>query len=328
MVYLESPSFDPYYNLALEQCIFDDLPKSESYLMLWQNNNAIIVGRYQNTAAEVNASFVRERQISVARRLSGGGAVYHDLGTVNYTLVTDAKDMEGLDLHRFCTPLVGALRSLGLRAEVTGRNDVVIDGQKICGNAQYLRSGRVLHHGSILFDSDLSVLSKALCVPKDKLDSHGAKSVRSRVTNIRSHLKSDIQLQEFKDILRHWLFSGENSVPMDLPETLLQKAACLRDETYATWDWNYGIFPQYGIQKSRRFACCGRIDLSLEVTRGIITNFSSSGDYFGSGDWQDVAAQLIGTRLEAKALGEKLRDFPIGRYYSGLTAEAFIELLL
>ena len=182
MIFIESDCHDPYFNLAMEQYVFDRLPREEDYFMLWPNENTIVVGKYQNTAAEVNASFVREHKIPVARRLSGGGAVYHDLGNINYTFITDAQKGSRLNFEKFCRPLVRVLQSLGVPAQVSGRNDVTIEGMKCSGSSQYIREGRIMHHGTILFDSDLDVLGKALIVPEDKIVSKGVASVRSRVT--------------------------------------------------------------------------------------------------------------------------------------------------
>ena len=181
--YLDLMTTDPSYNLAMEQYVFDCLPRDRMYFMLWQNDNAIIVGKYQNTIAEINEEAVRERGIRVVRRLSGGGAVYHDMGNLNFTFITDVGESNALDLKLFCEPVVRTLATLGVKAEVNGRNDITIDGKKFSGNSQYIRQGRVMHHGTIMFDSDLSVVSEALRVDPTKIQTKGIRSVRSRVTN-------------------------------------------------------------------------------------------------------------------------------------------------
>lgn len=327
MVYIESPSYDPYYNLALEQCVFDMLPRAKSYFMLWQNDNSIIIGKHQNTAQEINAAVVKARGAKVTRRLSGGGAVYHDLGNINYTFITDAGNMERLNLQAFCMPLVNALKKLGVNAEVSGRNDVTIDGKKCSGNSQYLKQGRVMHHGTILFDSDLSVIGEVLNIPKDKYESKGAKSVRSHVTNIKPFIKSGIGMQEFKKLLKKSMGSPAMERG-ELSEAAAEEVERLRKERYSTWEWNYGTSPKYSIQKSRRVEGCGRIDLSMDVNGGVITAFSSYGDYFGSGDSTDVAKKLIGVRIEEEALRAALRDFPTDEYYNNLNTEELIRIIL
>jgi len=205
LIYLESPSTDPAFNLALEQFVFDEMDKSQNYFMLWQNDKAVIVGKNQNTFEEVNLRYVEEQGIRVVRRLSGGGAVYHDLGNLNFTFIVSGQNMEHMNLHVFCRPVIRVLRELGVEAQAGGRNDIIIGGRKISGNSQYIRGGRVMHHGTLLFDSDLDVVTACLNVPKDKVESKGIKSVRSRVTNIRDNLPEncrDMTLEQFKTLLK------------------------------------------------------------------------------------------------------------------------------
>lgn len=328
MVYLESRSFDPYYNLALEQYVFDRLPRENSYFLLWQNANSLIVGKHQNTAEEINVAFVREHGIRVARRMSGGGAVYHDLGNLNYTIITDATDMERLNLHAFCVPLVNTLRRIGVAAEITGRNDVTINGAKCSGSSQYIKHGRIMHHGCLLFDSDLSMVAGALKVPPDKIESKGLKSVRSRVTNIRPHISTEMDISGFKELLKQYMFENELKT-YELTEADELEINRLREEQYSTWDWNFGYSPQYSIRKNRRVENCGRIEFSMNVARGgTITDFTCHGDYFGSGDMEDIARILIGKKLEEKELQETLSGFPLDHYFNGLSRDEFIRLLL
>ena len=180
MYYLESGSHDPGFNLALEQYVFDRMDRAHAYCMLWQNDNAIIVGKNQNTVGEINAAYVKEHGIRVVRRLSGGGAVYHDLGNINFTFIVDSGATAAFDFSTFCRPIVKALEHFGVHAEINGRNDMTIDGKKFSGNSQYGKQGRTMHHGTILYDSDLEVVEKALTVSRDKLEGKGIQSVRSR----------------------------------------------------------------------------------------------------------------------------------------------------
>lgn len=327
MVYLESPSTDPYFNLALEQYVFDKLPRSKEYFMLWQNDNTIVVGKYQNTSEEVNAAYVAEHGIRVVRRLSGGGAVYHDLGNLNFTYIVDAGDTTMLDVKLFCEPVATALRKLGVNAEVNGRNDITIDGQKFSGNAQYLKEHRVMHHGTIMFDSDLSVVGKALQVSQDKIQSKGVQSVRSRVTTVRPKLKQDTTLEEFKGQLLEAMFQGTPMERYELTPEDLAAVQAIRDSRYATWEWNYGKSPNWTVRKKRRVEGCGSIEIFLEVEGGHIAAMDFRGDYFGTEDAGALAERLIGQPLEEGALRAALQDVEVNRYFTGLTGEEFIKIL-
>ncbi len=327
LIYLEYPqSTDPYFNLAMEQHVFDNLDRSRAYFMLWQNDNSIIVGKNQNTVGEINSSFVKERGIKVARRLSGGGAVYHDLGNLNFTFIVDAEDAAKIDFKLFCEPVANALQSLGVKAEVGGRNDITIDSRKFSGNSQYLRGGRVLHHGTIMFDSDLEVLSQALKVSDDKIVSKGCQSVRSRVTNVREHLAKGTTLEDFKKALLLNIL-GPSPQRYHLNDRDLEIITALRDGKYATWDWNYGLSPAYGLIKKRRVQGCGSVEVGLEVAKGLISDFRIQGDFFGVKEVDELAKKFIGLKPEAAAYRLLLADIKVGDYIANLEAEQLLEIL-
>ena len=213
MVYIESPSTNPAFNLALEQYVFDRMDRSQEYFMLWQNDNTVVIGKNQNAFAEVNQKVADAKHISVVRRLSGGGAVYHDLGNLNFTFILDAKDATDLDIRLFCQPIAELLRSLNVPAEVNGRNDISIEGKKFSGNSQYLKQGRIMHHGTLMFHSDLSVVADVLNVSADKFQSKAAKSVKARVTNIAPYLPEGFTLAQFKALLLKYILKEENVQP-------------------------------------------------------------------------------------------------------------------
>ena len=240
--FIDVTTTDPTFNLALEEYVFDALPRDRAWFLLWQNRPSVIIGRHQNTLAEINAPWAREHGIQVVRRLSGGGAVYHDLGNLNFTFIQDAVTTT-LDLSQFCLPVARALQAMGADAQVNGRNDITIDGKKFSGNAQYLRQGRVMHHGTILFDSDLDTVAQVLQVDPDKIRAKGVPSVRSRTTNLRPYLPPSTTLADFKAMLLAEIFRGQPMEPYQLTPADLEAVQRIQARRYATWDWNYGASP-------------------------------------------------------------------------------------
>lgn len=327
MINIEYSSTDPHFNLALEQHVFDHLDRSRAYFMLWQNDNAVIVGKYQNTIEEINPAFVAEHGIKVARRLSGGGAVYHDLGNLNFTFIMDAGDSGRLDFKFFCEPVIKTLRTLGVNAEINGRNDITIDGRKFSGNSQYLKQGRVMHHGTIMFDSNLEVVSKALLVSGDKIESKGVKSIRSRVTNVVEHMKNPVAIDEFRAVLLKHII-GDERVDYGLTESDLAAVNQLRGGKYATWDWNYGASPDYSIRKKRRVEGCGTVEVRLRVDDGLITDLRFFGDFFGVEEVAELAALFIGQKPQKSSYEDLLADVPVDRYINNLDRARLIEILL
>lgn len=328
MRYIESPSTDPYYNLALEQYVFDTIGQTEPIFMLWRNDNTIVVGRHQNTAEEINADFVRANGVKVVRRLSGGGAVYHDLGNLNFTFITDGGSGMGLDLHLFCQPVALALGELGVKAEISGRNDITIDGKKFSGNAQYKKNGRVMHHGTIMFDSNLDTVAQALQVSADKIASKGVKSVRSRVTNVRPYLKQDVTVETFKDLLARFILGSDQPERCELTAEDLAAVQALRDGQYATWEWNYGRSPKYDLRKERRVDGVGKLELFLRVENGRLAGLEARGDFFGEGAEGALTAALLGCKLEEEAILSALEGVDLQKHFHNLTAEEFCRLML
>lgn len=328
MVYIEGPGTSPHQNLAFEQYVFDEMDRSKEYCLLWQNDNAIIVGKYQNTAEEINQSYVNEHGIRVVRRLSGGGAVYHDLGNLNFTFISNSNEENLLDFETFCLPVADTLAGFGIKAEIAGRNDITIDGRKFSGNSQYIREGRVMHHGTILFDSDLSILAGALNAPRDKYESKGVKSTRSRVTNIKEHLSQDTALGDFK---KQFLARLGRQVGLEhyaLTAGDLARIGEIQRERYDTWEWNFGASPGYSLRKSRRIDGVGGVTLHMEVDGGVIKAFTCTGDFFSSGDIGALADWMAGKPLQREALQKALLEIEVGRYINNLSNEDFLRLVL
>ena len=325
MLYLESPTRDPYFNLALEEYLFEELGRSRPCFMLWQNDNTIVVGKYQNTAEEINQAFVDAHHIRVARRLSGGGAVYHDKGNLNFTFVVDQGSNPAFNFKIFVQPVVEALARFGVHAEFTGRNDLTIDGMKFSGNAQYARHGRLLHHGCIMLDSNLTSVADALRVKEAKFASKAVKSVRSRVTTINAHAPAPISMADFKGALRACAMASGELEPYALTEADVLAVQKLRDEKYATWAWNYGFSPPYDMVRERKFPA-GLVTTHLSAEGGKIKAVRLYGDFFGSGELGELESAMAGLPLDGR-LAEALEALHVEHYMSGITAAELAALL-
>lgn len=326
MIEIINQSDDPYFNLALEEHAVMSLPACENYFILWQNRPAVIVGRNQNTIEEINQDYISQKGITVVRRMSGGGAVYHDLGNLNFTFVVE--DNQGFaDFARFTRPVIKALRRLGIEAENNGRNDITIEGRKFSGNAQFKHKNRLMHHGTILFATNIEEMVNALNPRVEKISSKGIKSVRSRVTNISEHLSVPVSIEDFKRVLTEEVFREENNNDIyRLSEYDLQAVNELRDKKYSAWDWNYGTSPAYNIRKPRTFPW-GSLDIRLEVKRGTITGCRIYGDYFSSRDIAELEVVFIGLNHREEEIGKCLEGIDLSSFLPQAEKQEFIELL-
>ncbi len=325
---LDLATTDPAFNLAAEEYVFSSLPRDRAYVMLWQNDRAVIIGKYQNTAAEVNGAAVEARGIRVVRRLSGGGAVYHDLGNLNFTVITDAQPGGRVDLALFCRPVVRTLARFGVAAEISGRNDVTAGGRKFSGNAQYLRDGRVMHHGTILFDSDLSAVQEALAVRAEKLAGKGVSSVRSRVTNLKPLLPPGVTLEEFRRVLLEELTDGREAERITFSDEDLAAIGRLKEARYDRWEWNWGASPPGTLRKRKRFEGCGTVEAVIALKKGCIESLTFQGDFFSTRDPAELADRLTGVPLREDEVRQHLAGIRVPDYFTGLEAADLTELLL
>lgn len=323
-----STTHDPYLNMAVEEYLLTTLSQHDDCFMLWQNNPAIIIGRNQNAWEEVDSEYVKQHNIAIVRRLTGGGAVYHDLGNINFTFVV--KDAgKGFDFARFARPIVRALAQLGITAEASGRNDILIDGRKFSGNSEYRQGDRLLHHGTLLFNSDLSVLGQALQVKPHKIASKGIKSVRSRVTNIAEYLPQPVRLEEFKTAVMEAAvveFGAELS-DYHLTQSDLDAIHKLRADKYTTWEWNYGQAPKFNLQRNDRYSF-GEVDIRLQIVSGHIQSCTIYGDFFSHADISLLSAKLTGMPYERRALTAAVAEVELNHYFPELSPEQFLQLLI
>ncbi len=324
--FIEASTTDPTWNLALEQYVFDVLPRDKNYFILWQNRNAVIIGRHQNTLAEINEPFVRARGIQVVRRLSGGGAVYHDLGNLNFTFIQDSETGIALDLSLFCEPVAAAIRALGADAQVNGRNDITVDGKKFSGNAQYQKEGRVMHHGTLLFASDMQAASDSLRPDPEKIRAKGVQSVRSHITNLSEYLPG-VTLTQFKEMLLQKLFQGRQMERYALTEADKAAIGKLQRERYGTWEWNYGSSPPCDLRFKKRIEGCGTVELQFRLRSGVIQQASIYGDFFSAREPRELAESFIGLRPIREDYEKVLENTEISQYFANLTKENFLSIL-
>jgi len=324
MRYLETGSQNPYYNLAFEEYVLANR-RDGDYLMLWQNDNTIVVGQNQNAEAEINRPFVEAHNINVVRRSTGGGTVYHDLGNLNYSFITDAGDTAELSMQCFTAPVVAALRQLGLDAEASGRNDILIEGKKVSGTAQRVMRGRILHHGTLLFDSDPDMVSGALQVDPEKFRSKGTKSVRSRVGNIRTFLKEDMDLPAFWAYLKEAL-ARDGMTADALTAEELTAVSDLEQTKYATWEWNFGRSPKYDFTRKRRFDG-GSVEAGVQVEHGCIAAIGFYGDFLSRTSLEPLTEALQGCAMRREEVAAVLERFALADFFGGITAEELLSLL-
>lgn len=325
MQYIDSQSHSPYFNLALEEHILKEKKIKEDIIFLWQNTPTIVVGNNQNTLEEMNIPFVNEKKIKVVRRLSGGGAVYQDLGNLNFTFLKRLEKPSNLEIKKFVLPIVETLKKMGVPAKITGRNDITVEGKKISGNAQRLFRNKILHHGTLLFNTDLDVMSKALQVGFDKIQSKGIKSIRSRVTNIEPYLKQQGTIDEFKESILEELFQGGKIDRYELSEDDFKHINQLVREKYATWEWNFGDSPPYSIKTAKRFPG-GKIELFLNIKKGLIKNCQIFGDFLSLCDISEIEKELQGKRYESETIERTLAKFNLKYYFGDISLPEIITV--
>ncbi|WP_316571161.1 lipoate--protein ligase [Neobacillus sp. YIM B06451] len=318
---------DPRINLAIEEYALKNLDIDQTYLLFYINEPSIIIGKNQNTIEEINTDYVEDNGIHVVRRLSGGGAVYHDLGNLNFSFITKDDGESFHNFKKFTEPVVAALAKLGVKAELSGRNDIVADGRKISGNAQFSTKGRMFSHGTLMLDSEIDAVVSALRVKQDKIESKGIKSIRSRVANISEFLDRKISMEEFRSLLLKYIFDGTDDIPeYVLTESDWEKIHAISKERYQNWDWNYGKSPKFNLHRTRRFPI-GSIDVRLEVEKGIIENCKIYGDFFGVGEVAEIEERLKGIRYDRSEIDRALEGVDIKHYFGNVTKEEFLELV-
>ena len=319
---------DPQINLAIEEYVLRTMDIDEdSFLLFYINAPSIIIGKNQNTIEEIDTDYVEANGIKVVRRLSGGGAVYHDLGNLNYSFITKDDGESFRNFKKFTEPVVQALEKLGVKAELIGRNDLLVEGRKISGNAQFSTQGRMFSHGTLMFDTEIDTVVSALKVRKDKIESKGIKSIRSRVANISEFLEEPMTIEELRLEVLKSIFDGEENIKYkELTEEDWANIHELSKERYANWDWNYGKSPKFNMQHSHRFPV-GSIDVRLQVNKGMIEDIAIFGDFFGVGEIEVIHELLRGVQYNRQSILEALAEVDVPTYLGGITSEEFVQLI-
>ena len=317
---------DPAYNLAAEEYLLRH--RREDIFYLWRNAPSIIIGKNQNAYSEIDVDYVREHGIKVVRRLTGGGAVFHDLGNINFTFIATQKEA-GADVsfERFTRPVIEFLRSLGLDAAFSGRNDIQVSGYKISGNAQTRCGDRFMHHGTLLFGANMTDLSRALTVHPLKIQGKSIRSVRARVANISEFLAEPMEVTAFMDKLLAFVEAqypdGEAYAFTEADRTAIAR---LCEEKYAQWSWNFGENPAYSFQKTAKFDG-GLIEVRMDIEGERIARIRIAGDFFGVAEMSELEAALTGVRHEQESIRAALAGVDLAAYLGGITAEQLLQTM-
>ncbi|MBU8892810.1 MAG: lipoate--protein ligase [Bacteroidales bacterium] len=307
MLCIRNYNTDPYFNLAAEEYVLRNF--TDNCFILWRNRPSIIVGKHQNTLAEINLDFVKEKNIDVVRRLSGGGAVFQDPGNLNFTFIQNVENNESLvDFRKYTRPIIDVLNQLGVDAKFEGRNDIMINGKKISGNAEHVFKKRVMHHGTLLFSSEISDLSKALKVNPLKYQDKGVKSVRSRVTNIRDHLEEKISVMEFYDKILNYIFStGKDARIYEFSDEDIVQIKRLADEKYKSWEWNFAYSPKYNFEKTH-ITTKGNVEVQIYVEKGLMKDVKIASNFIDKQIISEIESKLKGIRHEASSVHKELQN--------------------
>jgi len=327
MIYVEHDSTNPYFNFALEEYLMKekDLGDNEIF-MFWRTKPTVMIGRYQNTLEEINLKYVKEHNINVVRRVSGGGTIYTDMDSWQYTLIL--KDYEGgsIDFRSFTEPIIKALQNQGVNAYFNSRNDLLIDGRKFSGNAQHIKGNLMLHHGSILFNADIKTMVESLTVADEKIISKGIKSIRERVTNVAEHLDRRLDSTGFRDMMVRSILGNRNNF-YRLNEYDIIRVNEISKEKFQSWAWNYGSSPKFNITRWGRFEG-GKIEIKLAVEKGIIEECSIYGDFFSNEDVGLVSEALRKCRYELKVISERLKEIQAEKYFHKISETEILSCII
>ena len=321
MIFIDNQSRDGAYNHALEEYLIKNLKRE--LFMIWQNDNTVLLGRNQNPYKEVNWDYMNETQAKLVRRPSGGGCIYTDKNIVQYTIITKKEEDS---LRKFTEPVVNYLNEKGVKAEFTGRNDIIVDGRKISGNAQYKDRELMIHHGSIIYQDSSIDIGKLLTPAKLKLAKKSLTSVKSRITSLKSMMNMDIAMfiEELKNYIKNYYHINENYV---LSADELEKVEEIRKNKYANDEWTYGRYGKFDkVHSFMNDACV--MDIYLKEKNNVIEDIRIDGDYFGEKAKEELENIFVGVKLEKNDLLGALSGIDMSEYIEGITKDELAENIL
>jgi lipoate-protein ligase A len=325
MIFIKNDNTNPYLNHAIEEYILKKF--EEDCFMLWRNEPCILIGKNQNTLSEINIDYVKKHNFPVVRRMSGGGAIFNDLGNLHFTFISNNEKNRFADFSKFTYPIISAMKKIGINAELSGRNDLTINGKKFSGNAQYNYKNKILHHGSILFSASMSDLTTALKVKNIKFEDKAVKSVESRVTNVSEHLKISMNLDEFKDFLTNSVRDEQEEVTLyELTQEDWIHIKKISEEKYSTWEWNYGKSPKFNYFSEKKFSG-GIVQANINVEKGLINNIKLYGDFFSEGDIIDLEKALTMVKYREKDVRDALKKVSIERYMVNINEDNLVQVM-
>lgn len=325
MIYIENNSTNPYYNFALEYYLIHEknLPDNQIFIF-WRTQPTVMIGRYQNTLEEINEKYVRDNNINVVRRITGGGTIYTDMGGWEFSFITRGKAGQ-IDFNKYIEPIIGSLKKLGVAAEFNSRNDLVIKNKKFSGNAQCISNSYTLHHGSLLFDTDLEQMVRCLTVDDYKIISKGIKSVRERVTNISDHLLEPLDTLVFRELMVKSIMNNSDNEYI-LTDEDNKRINEIAKEKFESWQWNYGKSPEFNITKTGRFEG-GKIEFKLDVNKGIIESCSMYGDFFGNVNVSKFCDSLTGCEYNRESVKSALEKQQAEHTFHNISFDELIDVI-
>lgn len=335
-LYVPHDSTDVYWNFGVESYFVEHLPEDCAVFLFWRTTPTLMLGKYQNVLSEININYAREHSLNLVRRMSGGGTIYTDLGGWQYSFIQPQREEE-IEFSSFIAPVLAALRSLGIPAEFSGRNDIMVHGRKCSGNAQYKQKGVVVHHGSMLFDTNLDAIVQSTTVDDAKLISKGIASVRERVINLRDCLEPELSakmdsaafgryMSETLSRLRASEQRGAELQVHTLSANEIAEINRLGDQLYRREEALWGRNPAFSIKNSERFPG-GRVTLSLNVEHGHITDAALSGDFFGTLKEGELSRALAGCPYKREEVFKRLLETGIADKLYRITAEELTSLI-